>query len=108
MNEFVTTSESKTVTAHEIFNNNRKNLKMKKKNTYIVSFWNSTSIFDGFHTIAVKPIQKTKMYTLNDRPRKETRIYKSKKKLKPRILTFKGLLKERPFIIGYRLRGNKG
>ena len=75
---------------------NVKRLKMQKDKIYIISFWNRRSIFDGIHTIAVKVIKRNKIQCYND-------IYSDK----PTIVsgTFKKLLKGRPFIIGYKMKG---
>ena len=75
---------------------NVKRLKMQKDKIYIISFWNRRSIFDGIHTIAVKVIKRNNIQCYND-------IYSDK----PTIVsgTFKKLLKGRPFIIGYKMKG---
>ena len=71
---------------------------MKKGRIYIVSFWNSQDIFDGIHTIAVKVKKKNEMESYNDEySTRPCTVHGS----------FKNLLKGRPFIIGYRMRGKR-
>lgn len=74
----------------------RKKLKMKKRNVYVVSFWNSKNIYDQLHTISVKVKKRNKVTTYND-PQND----------KCKLLSFKGLLKGRPYILGYKVKGKK-
>lgn len=76
----------------------RFNLKMKKGGVFIVSFWNSKNILKGIHTIAIKVKSKNRIKSYND-------VYSdSSKTVKG---TFKKLLKNRPFIIGYKMKGRR-
>ena len=69
---------------------------MKKNSVYIVSFWNSSDIYDELHTIAVKVKKNNRIETYNKKYSKKPGIVKGK---------LKKLLKGNPFIIGYKLRG---
>lgn len=76
----------------------RLKLKMRKGRVYIVSFWNSRDAFAGIHTIAVQVKNKNKMKTYNDKRIDTPRTVHGR---------FHKLLKGRPFIIGYRMRGRR-
>lgn len=69
----------------------------EKRKVYIVSFWNSQNVFKGIHTIAVKIKNKDKMISYNEQ-------YSGTPKVNG---TFEDLLKGRPFIISYRMRGKR-
>lgn len=73
-------------------------LKMTRGNIYIISFWNSQNLLDGIHTITVKVLSGNKMQTYNDEYASVPMIVSG---------TFKDLLKGRPFICAYKMKGRR-
>ena len=69
-------------------------LKMEGGNAYILSFWNSTSIFGGIHTVFFEVKNKNQIVGYN--------YFYSEK---PNIITgtWEAIFQKRPFIVGYYL-----